>query len=243
MILRWLSYPRSLLMALLYPPFLLLSSIYCILQNLLLNDPRRDSAVLRWWGSMSCRMFGVKLHLEGIENLPSTGGVVLFNHTSFFDIFALAATIPDLRFGAKIELFKIPFFGFAMRRIGTLPIARQRREEVFRIYDEALGRLKAGQKFALAPEGTRQPEERLGPFKAGPFIFAINAGAPLIPVVIQNAGSILPKHDWLPNMGTWSREITVRVLPPVQTTGFVLDERPRLQETVRHRMGEFVPLA
>lgn len=243
MIGRLLSYPRSLVMAIVYPPYLIAASIISILANLIFNDPKIDSGILRVWGRLSCTMFGVKIRVEGIENLPQEGGVVLFNHSSFFDIFALAAGVPDIRFGAKIELFKIPFFGFAMRRIGTLPIARQRREEVFKIYEEAESRLRAGQKFALAPEGTRQNEEKLGSFKSGPFIFAINAGAPLIPVVIRNAAGILPKHHLLPNTGVWTREIVLRVLPPVETKGFVLDQRPVVQERVRSRMGEHLPLA
>lgn len=243
MIGRWLSYPRSFVMALLYPPYLIAASIVSILTNLLFNNPEYDSEVLRRWGAISCWMFGVKVRVEGAENLPKEGGVVLFNHTSFFDIFALAAGVPDIRFGAKIELFKIPFFGFAMRRVGTLPIARQRREEVFKIYEEAEGRLRNGQKFALSPEGTRQNEEKLGSFKSGPFIFAINAGAPLIPVVIRNAAGILPKHHLLPNTGRWTREIVLHILPPVETRGFTIDQRPVVQERVRMKMGDYIPLA
>lgn len=233
---KLLSYPRSLAMALIYPLFLFLSSCASLAMNALLNDRRVDDAILSWWGYWSCRMFGVHIRTEGLENIPSGGFLYVFNHTSFFDIFAMAAVLPGIRFGAKIELFKIPAFGRAMRRLGVLPIDRGNREQVFEIYREAQGRMKNGERFALAPEGTRQTEERIGPFKAGPFVFAINTGAPIVPVVIRHASEILPKHHVLPNWGTWRRDIIVRVLPPVDSTPYTIEQRPQLQQKVRDAM-------
>src|SRR5690606_20896953 len=151
MILKILSYPRSILLTALYPAFLLFCSVTCIVQNLIFNRCDFDDAGVGFWGKGSCKMFGVKVEVIGAENIPKSGGVFLFNHTSFFDIFARAGYLQSVRFGAKIELFKIPFFGWAMRRVGILPIARRNREEVFRIYQEAKPRLLAGEKIALAP--------------------------------------------------------------------------------------------
>lgn len=237
--LKLFSYPRTILASLLYPLFLGGCSIYAILQNLLLNDRRLDDAIIQFWGRGSCWMFGVKIDVRGLENIPEGGCLYLFNHTSFFDIFVMSAILRGVRFGAKIELFKIPFFGMAMRRLGVLPIARERREEVFKIYKAAEGRIKNGERFALAPEGTRQTVERLGSFKAGPFVFAINAKAPVVPVVILNAVHILPKGQLLPNWGIWKRTIRMEILPPVSTQSLDIKERPRLQEGVRKMMEPF----
>ncbi len=240
MILKFLSYPRSLLMSLVYPFYLLFMSSVCVLQNLIFNRKDFDSAVLSSWARGSCWMFGVRVRVESLEKVPRGGCVYLFNHTSFFDIFAMAGWLPDVRFGAKIELFQIPVFGFAMKRIGVLPIDRAHREKVFGVYRAAEERLKNGEKFALAPEGTRQNEEKLGPFKAGPFVFAISTGVPVVPIVIQNAASILPKHHYLPNWGTWSREIVIRVLDPLPTGHLKVEERPVLQNAVREKMSVFL---
>lgn len=239
MILKWLSYPRAILMSALYPFVLIVYSTFCVLQNLIFNRRQWDDAVMRAWGHDSCAMFGVKVRVEGLENVPREGCLFVFNHASLFDIFALAAALPSMRFGAKIELFKIPVFGFALRRLGTLPIDRARRERVFEVYKAAQERMKNGERFALAPEGTRQHEERLGEFKSGPFVFAINTGAPIVPVVIKNAAQILPKHHLFPNWGVWEREILVKVLPPIATTGLKMDDRPILQQTVRQAMQPF----
>lgn len=235
---NWLSYPRSILMALLYPFFLFGMSASCVIANVLFNSRRLDDAFIRNWGRWSCAMFGVRVRSFDVRHIPDGQGCLLvFNHTSFFDIFALAATVPGLRFGAKIELFRIPVFGFAMRRLGILPIDRGNREKAFGVYREAQARMKRGERIALAPEGTRQTEERLGSFKSGPFVFAINTGAPIVPVVIRNAATILPKHTIFPNMGSWNHDVQVIFLPPVKTDHLKIQDRPELQKQVHEKMA------
>ncbi len=236
MILKSLSYPRSMIMGALYPFYLLLASFYTIAVNIIFNRRDFDDFSLKWWGVISCKMFGVQVKVMGLENIPPGGGVYLFNHTSFFDIFAMVGYLPSVRFGAKIELFKIPVFGWAMRRVGILPIARRNREEVFKTYKEAEARLQAGEHIALAPEGTRQAEEKLGQFKAGPFVFAIRAQVPIIPIVIKKASHILPKHSYFPNLGTWSRQIQIWILPAIETRNISVEERPILQSKVLEAM-------
>lgn len=230
---------RSTLMLVLYPFVLVMICIVAILGNLIFNNREFDDNVALFWGKISCWMFGVKVILRGEENIPPGGCIFLFNHTSFFDIFAMQGAIRGFRFGAKIELFKIPIFGATMTRLGALPIARHRREEVFRVYKEAQNRIERGEKFALAPEGTRQHEERLGDFKAGPFVFGINARAPLVPVVIRGASAIMPKHHWLPNRDILVREVFIDVLPAVSTAGYDIKDRPLLQQRVRAEMEPF----
>ncbi len=230
------SVVRSSLMAILYIPFLLLCSISSVVMNLIFNSRKIDDSIIQFWGRWSCKMFGVNVHVAGLENIPQGGCLFLFNHTSFFDVFAMAGYLPGIRFGAKIELFSIPFFGLAMRRLGMLPIARQKREEVFKLYQASEVRIANGERFALAPEGTRQDSEVLGSFKAGPFVFAINAKAPIVPVVIKNASQILPKGSYIPNWNVWNRDIQIHILPYVNTTEFGMNQRPALQDLVRSKM-------
>lgn len=238
---RLIASLRSIVMALAYPFVLIFFSVLVMTVNLLFNKKKWDDYVVQLWGRVSCWMFGVKIKVIGAEHIPAGGCVFLFNHTSFFDVFAMQGALNGFRFGAKIELFKIPVFGMAMRRLGALPIARQKRDEVFRVYEAAQERLQRGERFALAPEGTRQDEEKLGAFKAGPFVFAINARAPLVPVVIRGAAKILPKGYWIPNHDVWTREITIDVLEPVSTEGYEIKDRPILQEKVRSEMLPYFP--
>ncbi|WP_413287547.1 lysophospholipid acyltransferase family protein [Bdellovibrio sp. HCB337] len=230
---------RSIVMTVLYPVVLVLSSITVLVVNFIFNNKKWDDYLVQQWARISCWMFGVKVKVNGFENVPKGGCVYVFNHTSFFDVFAMQGALNGFRFGAKIELFKIPVFGFAMRRLGALPIARHKRDEVFKVYEAAQARIERGEKFALAPEGTRQEEEKLGAFKAGPFVFAINAKAPVVPVVIRGAAAILPKGHWVPNSDVWTREITIDVLPPVDTLSYDIKDRPVLQEKVRKEMEPY----
>lgn len=224
-------------MAAVYPFFLAVCSIVTILCNYIFNSRKVDDAIISFWGRASCWMFGVDVKVLGVENFPRNGFVALFNHTSFFDIFAMIGYLPGLRFGAKIELFRIPFFGTAMRRVGMLPIARQRREEAFKIYEATVDRIRQGERIALAPEGTRQVHiNKLGAFKAGPFVLAINAKAPIVPVVIKEAVFILPKNSLFPNLGTWKRQITLQILPAIETQHMQLEDRPILQAKVLETM-------
>lgn len=209
-----------------------------VTMNILFNRRRLDNWIMETWGSWSFKIFNVDLKVYGAENLKrGQGAVLLFNHASFMDILAICAGLYNVRFGAKIELFKIPVFGACMRRFGTLPIARGKREEVFKVYEEAKVRFARGERFALSPEGGRFHGKELLPFKAGPFVFGITSQVPLIPVVIKGAYEVWPKGKILANSDKWKRTIEIHVLEPVATTGFTTAERSVLQEKIYTAMN------
>jgi len=193
----------------------------------------RFEAAARFWARTCLRLYGVRVEVHGLEHVVLDRGVLfLFNHQSHFDILCLYSHMPKrMRFGAKIELFKIPFFGRAMRAVGTLPIARSDRSETFRIYREAESRFSENMSFALAPEGTRQAQPVIGPFKKGPFIFAQNAHAVIQPVVIRGAHEVLPKGSLLPNRNQRERLIHMRFLPAVDTRSYP-DSKPGLEKLI-----------
>jgi 1-acyl-sn-glycerol-3-phosphate acyltransferase len=78
----------------------------------------------------------------------------------------------------------------------------------------------------------RKPREILAPFKSGPFVFAIQAQVPIVPVVIRGASQILPKGQLFPNWDRWFRDVEVRILPPLSTQSYDLKNRPDLQRQV-----------
>ncbi|AZZ36964.1 1-acyl-sn-glycerol-3-phosphate acyltransferase [Bdellovibrio sp. qaytius] len=209
-----------------------------VTMNILFNRRRLDNWIMTTWGNLSCKIFNVELKTYGAENLKrGQGAVLLFNHASFMDILAICGALYNVRFGAKIELFKIPVFGACMRRFGTLPISRGNREEVFKVYEEAKIRFARGERFALSPEGGRFHAEQLLPFKAGPFVFGINSQVPLIPVVIKGAYEVWPKGKMLANSDRWKRTIEVHVLEPVSTEGFTTKDRTVLQDKIYKAMN------
>ncbi len=239
-LLKVLVYARSIFVVLTVFP--IWAIIMCSL-NLLNNFTIQNRAINDWmisrWCRVNCWMFGVKLRAHGRENLPPGTCLLLFNHTSFFDIFAIQSMVPDVRFGAKIELFKIPLFGPAMRRIGVLPIARGRLEEVLRVYKAAESRAAAGERFALAPEGGRNSgDEPLLNFKSGPFLFAVSAQTPIVPVVVHGAREVWPKGHLVPQTLGLTTTVDVYFLKMIPVAGVPPDQKQKLQAQTYLEMSE-----
>ena len=191
------------------------------------------------WGRTIQVAFNMRVQVKGEENIPEGGCLFLFNHTSHFDILTIYGQLKkSARFGAKIELFKIPLFGQVLRSGGMLPIARADREDVLKLYQDSIGRVRAGESFLLAAEGTRQPSPGVGAkFKSGPFIFAISGQFPIVPVVLKGSTECLPKGQLLACTQRWRYDISLRFLPPVSTSGLTLNDRKWLQEDVREMMA------
>lgn len=223
----------SLVVLFVFPVMTFLLACIIVLNSIFQGPSKVSDWVPKFWGKATCWLFGVRLVMEGLENVPAGGCLVLFNHRSFFDIFAVQAAVPDLRFGAKIELFKIPVFGAAMRKAGVLPIARGNVQEVIKVYQEAEGRVQAGQKFGLAPEGLRNTSsEILLPFKSGPFLFAMSAGAPIVPCVIWGSEQVWPKGALVPQTQVLTSTIRLRFLKPLSVKGTQLSDKTEIQKQV-----------
>lgn len=231
---------RSILATVLFAVITVILSIFLVLEAIFFNYRPLEDKVVWFWSVSALKLFQVKVTAEGVQNIPEGSCLFLFNHTSFFDIFAMHAIYPHFRFGAKIELFSIPFFGQAMRKMGALPIARHDREKVFQVYAAAKERVAKGEKFALSPEGGRSFEPKLMPFKAGPFIFAIHSGMPLVPVVITGAQKVLGKGQWLANWKQAGGEIHVRYLDVISVSGLQDKDKKDLQKKVFSEMEKYI---
>lgn len=191
-----------------------------------------------FWAKPLLRFLGIEVEVRGLEKFKThLGSVVVFNHASHMDIPIIFATSPkSIFFGAKIELFRIPFFGGAMKAVGALPIDRRQRSKVMKVYEAAIPRIKKGESFALAPEGTRQTRPVIGSFKRGPFEFAIQAEAVLQPVVISGALRILPNHTILPNTRALKSKVIIEFLNHIVT--HKNDDPIHLMEVARSHMAE-----
>ncbi|RME16060.1 MAG: 1-acyl-sn-glycerol-3-phosphate acyltransferase [Bdellovibrio sp.] len=237
-LLKLLSYLRSVMASLFAVAFTGFYGFLCAFLVRLFPSRALGDFFIRSWAKVMLAFFGVRLRVYGLENLPQEGCVFVFNHTSEFDILAFHAAIPkSARFGAKIELFKVPALGASMRALGVLPISRGEKEKVFQLYKESVPRLHQGESFVLAAEGTRQRTHGVGArFKAGPFVFAIQAQVPLVPVVFVGAHEVLPKGKWLPAWGVWRPLIDVYILKPFDTKGLSLEEREAFQKNTQKVM-------
>lgn len=232
-----LTFIRSVLVTLFFPFIIIIFGSLSLFLHYLFQNRKIDNYFISLWGRLCCRMSGVQVKVKGEQNLPQEGCLFLFNHSSFFDIFAISGYLKGVRFGAKSELFKIPIFAQAMRAVGTLPIARNNRDEVYKVYEEAKVRFANGEQFALSSEGGRFYSQELSPFKAGPFIFAMSAGAPIVPIVIRGAFVALPKGSFLFNRNKLQHTIYLQILEPIPTKDLSAEDRKRLQQKVYDQMN------
>lgn len=187
----------------------------------------------RIWARAALWAAGVEVRVHGADRLPADGAFVLLcNHVSLFDIPALVGFLPRNNFIAKAELFRIPIFGQGIRVLGTVPIERANQKSAFSSYEIAAARIRSGSSVVVFPEGTRGRGYPIRSFKKGPFVLAIKAAAPIVPVVIYGTIEILPKGALFIHPGV----IDVYVLEPVPTAGLCYDDRDTLANTVQERM-------
>jgi 1-acyl-sn-glycerol-3-phosphate acyltransferase len=188
------------------------------------------------WGKVGLILAGVKLEIENVGKVP-TGQPVIFmgNHSSNFDILALYAALPvRFRWIAKKELFKIPFFGFAMRRAGYIPLDRSDGRRALKSMDEAAGLIRSGDSVIVFPEGTRTHDGNLLPFKRGGFLLAAKAGVPIVPFTINGTARINPAKSIALRKGT----IRICFSDPIATTATAGKRRDDLLERVREAIEQ-----
>ncbi len=150
--------------------------------------------ITHYWGRLLLGCAGVDLKVEGLEHLDLTRPYIFAaNHQSAFDIFALLAALPKVKFLAKQELFGIPLFGPALARAGSLPVDRRNRQAALKSIDQAAQAVREGSSIVIFPEGTRSTTGELLPFKKGGFMLAIKSGQPIVPVSLSGTGAVLPR--------------------------------------------------
>jgi 1-acyl-sn-glycerol-3-phosphate acyltransferase len=159
------------------------------------RDGKLVQFLARWWARILLRLARISVEVQGLEHLtPGQPYVFAANHRSNFDIFTLVTILPGrLMFVAKESLFRIPIFGQALRRMGSVPLNRDNLKQAIKTLDLAAARVKAGASMIIFPEGTRVPTPELIPFKKGVFIMASKAGQPIAPVSLSGTRFIQPR--------------------------------------------------
>jgi 1-acyl-sn-glycerol-3-phosphate acyltransferase len=189
----------------------------------------------RWWSAAILWAAGIKVRVHGLAGKAITEPhIFASNHVSWFDVPALARALPRYKFVAKAELFKVPIFGKAMRSAGMIEIQRENRKAAFGAYEVAAERIRHGNSVVVFPEGTRGHAYPLRPFKKGPFVLAIAAGVPIVPIIVHGTIEIMRKGSLWAHPGT----IDIHLLEPVSTAGIDYDHREALMQTVRTRMAD-----
>ena len=208
-----------------------------VIVSALLRVKHREGGVYdraqRRWGRGMLRWTGVQVRVEGGEKLSSAPAVYIANHASFIDIWALLQELPGtVRFVFKKEMNRIPVLGLAMRSMQHIPIDRKNLSAAFAAYEEAAVLIRGGISAVVFAEGTRSRDGKLHTFKKGPFVLAIAAGVPVIPVLCEGTFAALPKGSMTPRRG----RVTLRIGDPIPTTGLSYDDRNPLSQSARAQL-------
>jgi putative phosphoserine phosphatase/1-acylglycerol-3-phosphate O-acyltransferase len=174
-------------------------------------------------------LINLDLVVRGEEHLWShRPAVFVFNHQSKADVVIGAKLLRrDMAGIGKQEIRNMPVIGKVLEMGGVVMIDRKNAASAIEAMTPLVDAMRhEGRSVALAPEGTRSVSPKLGPFKKGAFHLAMQAGVPMVPVVIHNAGDVAPKGDFIFRPAT----VEVDVLPPVDTSGWrpdTIDEHVR----------------
>lgn len=187
----------------------------------------------RAWAQLIVKTTGVRIRVAGLEHLePGRSYVFAANHQSIYDIPILFTSIPaQLRIVAKESLGRIPFMGWHLRHAGHLLVDRRKPGP------DIVKKMKrlAGESSSLIvfPEGTRSVDGTVGRFKKGPFLVAIDAHLPVVPVSIADSRHVMKKGQLMVRPG----EVRVTLHAPIPTSAVnrkdVLEFAARAREIIR----------
>jgi putative phosphoserine phosphatase/1-acylglycerol-3-phosphate O-acyltransferase len=178
---------------------------------------------------------GVDVEVDGAEHLWShRPAVFVFNHQSKLDPIVLMTMLRhDFTGVAKAEARYTPVFGQLFAFADVAFVERGNTRQARDALAPAVEKVGQGMSLTLAPEGTRSVTPRPGPFKKGAFHLAMQAGVPMVPIVLENVGELQWRHDQTVRPGT----VRAVVHPPIDTSGWRVDT---LDEHVAHVRGLFL---
>ena len=156
--------------------------------------------------------------IEGRELIdPNKTYVMVSNHQSYFDIFAVFGLFTFFKWVSQEQIFKIPFVGWNMYLNQYVKVVRGNLSSIKQMLKDCRAWLDRGVSIMLFPEGTRSETGEMGPFRDGAFRLAIEAGVPILPIVIDGTFEVLPKGR---NILNFTTPIRLKVLPPVDSRPF-----------------------
>ncbi|HVU01935.1 MAG TPA: lysophospholipid acyltransferase family protein [Polyangiaceae bacterium] len=170
--------------------------------------------------------------VEGLDRAKSAGPCIyVSNHQSMVDILAVFALRTPFLWVSKVENFYVPFLGWNMWLNRYVPLRRGHLPSIMKMVRTCHRRLREGHSLFVFPEGTRSPDGNLIRFFPGAFRLAVRFQVPIVPVVVDGTGEILPKGQFYIR----PRPVLLRVLDPIHPKDVGNDHRTLL-ETVRTKM-------
>lgn len=196
------------------------------------SAPYTAHKLSRFWARFLFTFFFIRLDIKGKELIrPEQPYIFVCNHRSQLDIplFAMAC-VNTFRFLSKIEVTRVPVFGYVVKKLYITVDRKDIRNRVTSFEDMKKSLLEEKISIILFPEGTRnRTEEPLLNFKDGAFRLAIETQLPMAVLTIYNTKEFLPVGKFEMKPGT----IHAKWDEPIETKGLSLEDIPMLKEKVR----------
>jgi 1-acyl-sn-glycerol-3-phosphate acyltransferase len=180
----------------------------------------------------------IKVQSEGSEKIESnTNYLFMSNHSSLFDIPLLEAYIPTfVRAVEALRQFKWPLYGWAIRRLGNIPIDRKNIHASIKSMKRTEKILKKGKSIIILPEGHRTLDGNLGQFKKLPFHLAKQAGIPIIPIGLSGLFQLKHKGSWLIR----PRPVTIKFGQPITPEKIESLSTEELRDFIREKIQDLI---
>lgn len=186
------------------------------------------------WATSLLKLAGVKITVEGKENIPKDGVCVFVsNHQGNFDIPVLLTSL-DKPNGivAKKEIEKLPFVKGWMYLLDCVFIDRENPRKAMSTINEAISLVKSGRSMVIFPEGTRSKGGPVAPFKGGAFRICEKSGAPVVPVCINGTYKVMEaNNNWLK-----PADVKIKILPAIETKDMERAQLKELSDIVREEI-------
>src|SRR5262245_54045690 len=194
-------------------------------------DPRKNDKPQRWLFRNILRIAGVDFEVKYLSGFDrERAGFFVCNHIDIWDAFIIYSAIPQFVRGLEHEShFKVPAYGWMMRRFGNVPVPPEgnlaKYKQMLKLTRETLDK---GVSLIVFAEGTRTLDGRVGSFNAGVFRMAIQFGYPIAPMSIVGAYEFSKKGDWK----LFPSKITVYIHDSIETTGLGKNDVEALMNNV-----------
>jgi len=178
-------------------------------------------------------MFGMKIIVEGKENLPKTNNICFVsNHQGLADIPLIVGFVPKtIGFIAKKELGRIPILNVWMKGLGCILIDRSDVRQSLKVIEQGVKQIERGHPMVIFPEGTRSRSNRVGTFKPGAFKLVLGTKAFAVPITIDGSYKMF-EENWV------IKRTTIRLVihPPINVSGLNREAQKELPEIIRNQI-------
>jgi 1-acyl-sn-glycerol-3-phosphate acyltransferase len=199
-------------------------------------DPRKHDWLQRGLCKRIAFFSGAKVVLKATPGFDAQRtSIFMVNHVNLLDPFMLYCAVPQLVRGWELEShFRIPIYGWLMKRFGNVPVPDVRSpKDLKRLWRMTKEAIDGGISLIIFPEAKRTRDGHVNAFEEGGFRLAQQLGVPIVPASLVGSFHHLRTGQWVLRPTT----ITVVLHDTIETKGMKKEDVPALVERVREAVA------